>query len=120
MSSDQLNDFITLSHDRDLKFTETLAKIQQAQDDMRGRLFGGPNQRGALDYIVAKVEETSKESLHQIILIDDRTSRLESWKGTSRAWLAGAVAVLGLEGTCLGLYFSKVVSHVSNAVALHK
>jgi hypothetical protein len=120
MGNDQLNDFIASAHERDLKFTDTLARIQQAQEDMNGRLFGGPNQRGALDYIVAKVEESSKESIRQIKAVEERTDVLESWRGTSRAWLAGAVAVLGLEGTALGLYFSKIASHVAALQAIHK
>ena len=87
--------------------------MAQAQEDMNERLFGGPGRKGALDYIVTKVEESSKESIRQIDAVTNRTTALESWRGTSRAWLAGAVGVLGLEGTALGLYFSKVASHVA-------
>jgi|SRR5271166_2795101 len=120
MGNDQLNDFIQSAHERDLKFTDSIARMAQAQEDMNTRLFGGPNQRGALDYIVGKVEESSKESIRQITDVADRTTALEGWRGTSRAWLAGAVAVLGLEGTALGLYFSKVATHLSTIQALHK
>jgi hypothetical protein len=77
---------------------------------MNERLFGGPNRKGALDYLVSKVEEASKESIRQITVVADRTTALESWRGTSRAWLAGAVAVLGLEGTALGLFFQHLSS----------
>ena len=121
MGNDQLNDFIESAHARDLKFTEAISKMAQAQEDMNERLFGGPNRKGALDYLVSKVEESSKESIRQITVVADRTAALESWRGTSRAWLAGAVAVLGLEGTALGLYFSKVASHVAQIQSvLHK
>jgi hypothetical protein len=112
----ELNDFIESAHTRDLKFTESIAKMAQAQEDMNRRLFGGDGQKGALDYIVTKVEESSKESIRQIAAVSDRTVVLEKWRGNSRAWIAGAVAVLGLEGTALGLYFNHIASHVSTLV----
>jgi len=111
-----LNDFIESVHTRDLRFTESIAKMAQAQEDMNRRLFGGDGQNGALDYIVTKVEESSKESIRQIAAISDRTVVLEKWRGNSRAWIAGAVAVLGLEGTALGLYLNHITSHVLTLV----
>lgn len=116
----QLNDFIAAAHERDLKFTDALARISQSQTDMSQRLFGGTNQKGALDYIVTKVEESSKESIRRIDDITSRTGALETWKKTSRSWVAGAVAILTLEGTALGFYFTKIASHVQNLTALHK
>ena len=113
----ELNDFITAAHERDLKFTEAIARMAQAQEDMNTRLFGNAAQQGVLPHLIAKIDESSKEQLRQVTAVANRTTVLENWRGASRAWLAGAVAVLTLEGTALGLYFSKIASHVQ---ALHK
>lgn len=84
MANDQLNDFIEGSHARDLKFTDAIARMAQAQEDMNERLFGGPNRKGALDYLVSKVEESSKGSIRQITVVADRTAvrpRQHIWCG---------------------------------------
>ncbi len=115
--SSQLHDFIASVHERDLKVTEAIARFTQAQEDMSARLFGGPTQKGMLPYMIENAATTAKELRGQIEIVEHRTTALESWRGTSRSWLAGAVAILGLEGTALGLYFSKIAAHIQ---VLHK
>ena len=115
--SSQLNAFIASVHERDLKVTEAIARFTQAQEDMSARLFGGPTQKGMLPYMIENAATTAKELRGQIEIVEHRTTALESWLGTSRSWLAGAVAILGLEGTALSLYFSKIAAHIQ---ALHK
>jgi len=103
--SDQLNEFISDQHATNLHLTECLARIEQSQKDTNVRLFGGDGQKGTLPYMIEKAEETAKT-------IDGRIKVLENWRGTSRAWIAGAVAILGLEGSALGLYISRISSHI--------
>lgn len=112
MSTDnsQLNDFIASVHERDLKVTEAIARFTQAQEDMSARLFGGPTQKGMLPYMIDTATTTAKELRGQIEIVEHRTTALESWRGTSRSWLAGAVAILSLEGTALGLFFQHLSS----------
>lgn len=116
MSSDQLNDFIASVHERDIKFTEAIAKFSQAQTDMSARLFGGPDQKGMLPYMIEKSETSAKELRGEIKIVEDRTGALEGWRKTSRAWVAGAVAVLTLEGTALGMWFSRFAAHVHTTI----
>ena len=108
----ELNDFINAQHTRDLDLATTLAKIEQSQQDTSARLFGGPNQKGMLPFMIETAAATAKELRVEIKDITTRTTVLEGWRTSSRAWVAGAVAVFALEGTALGLYFSKIASHV--------
>ncbi len=116
----ELNDFINAQHNRDIEITKTLATIAQSQTDMSARLFGGEGQKGMLPYMIETAAATAKELRGDIKLVSDRTSALEGWRRGSKAWVAGAVAVLSLEGTALGLYFSKISAHVQALTALHK
>ena len=116
----ELNDFINAQHERDLLMTERFSRIAQSQEDMSARLFGGPNQKGMLPYMIETAAEAAKELRTDIKLIDTRTGALEGWKRTSKAWAAGAIAVLSLEGTALGFYFNRVAGHVQSVISLHK
>lgn len=57
--------------------------------------------------------------IHEEYMIENAATTAKELRGhsTSRSWLAGAVAILGLEGTALSLYFSKIAAHIQ---ALHK
>jgi hypothetical protein len=116
----ELNDFINAQHERDLLMTERFSRIAQSQEDMSARLFGGPNQKGMLTYMIEMAAETSKELRTDIKLIETRTGALESWKRSSKSWIGGAVAVLSLESMALGVYFNRIAGHVQNAASLLK
>ena len=117
----ELNDFINAQHTRDLEITRVLEHISTVQEDMSARLFGGPNQKGMLPFMIETANSTAAEFRGELKIIDTRTGALEGWKRSSRAWVAGAVAVLGLEGTALGLYFNHIAGHVISAASiLHK
>lgn len=78
-----------------------MARTEQMLKDMNGRLFGGDGQSGVLPKLYENVREVEK-----------RTGALESWKKSSRAWVAGAAAVLTLQGTALAFYFQHVAGHI--------
>ena len=108
----ELNDFISTQHARDIEVAQALASIAQSQKDMSARLFGAEGQKGMLPYMLDAAASSAKELQSEIKSIEVRTSSLEGWKRSSKAWLGGAVAVLSLEGTALGMYFSRIASHI--------
>jgi len=103
-----LHDFIAAQHERDLRTTETLATIAQSQKDMCARLFGGENQKGMLPYMIEAAKEQSAKMDDRFKEVETRTTSLETWRTGSKRWIAGAVAVLALEGSALGLYLQHV------------
>jgi hypothetical protein len=106
MPGDQLNDFINAQHERDLCITKTLATIEQQQKDMSERLFGGPNQKGLLPYLIEQHAETAKDIRASVEKVNVRATALETWRTASTRWIAGAVAVLALQGTALGMWLT--------------
>jgi hypothetical protein len=114
------NDFISEVHARDLKFTEIFAKISAQQEDLTSRLFGGVGQVGAIPYMIQTTKEQHAKMEERVDKIEVRAGSLETWRTGSKRWVAGALAVLTLEGTALGLYFSKIAAHVNNLQSLHK
>lgn len=110
----ELSEFINSSHERDLKLTDSLARIAQAQLDMNVRLFGGDGQKGAIPYMIEQAKEHADKVDKDMESVRVRVGKLETWRTGTKRWIAGAVAVLALEGTALGLYFSKISSHISS------
>lgn len=108
----ELNDFIQSQHTRDLTITAAIATMTQAQQDMTRRMFGGDGQKGAIDYIAESIADQRKTTGEIAV----RVGTLETWRTGSIKWVAGAVAVLALEGTALGLYFSKIAGHVTAVI----
>jgi hypothetical protein len=108
--SDQLNDFIATQHQTNLHLTESMARVETLLGETTKRLFGGDGQEGALPYIMRQSEETKKEQGERFATIEKRTAKLETWKTGALKWVAGAVAVLALEGSALALYFQHIAS----------
>lgn len=111
--SDRLDSFIDSQHNMNVKLSESLSRIEQSQRDTIQRLFGGDGQKGVLPYMIEQAEQTKKDVDAAHVKIIARVGTLENWKRSSRAWVAGAVAVLALEGTALGFYFNKIANHVT-------
>ena len=118
MPNEQLINFMQAQYDRDLLLTKTISDlavnvgaVAQAQKDFSCRLLGGENQKGVLTYLVEKNDKHIED-------YNTRVGSLETWRRTSRSWIAGAVAVLTLEGTAIGVYFSKV-SAIAARLAPH-
>jgi hypothetical protein len=116
----ELNDFISAQYDRDLKITESLATIAQSQKDMSARLFGDAGQKGMLTHMLEASTERAKERVLCKEKTDSRIGSLETWRKASKAWAAGAAAVITLEGTALGIYFNRIAGHIQTVVSLHK
>lgn len=110
MSGDQLNDFISQQHQTNLHLTESMARVETLLSETTKRLLGGDGQEGALPYIMRQAEETKNEQGERFDKIEVRTEKLETWKISTVKWVAGAVAVLALEGSALALYFQ----HLAN------
>lgn len=109
--SDQLNDFISKQHERDIVNADRFARIETLLEQNSLRLFGGDGQKGALPYMQEQHERVAT-----------RVGRLESWKSGTIKWIAGAVAVLTLEGSALAFYFNHVaglVKEITQKVAPH-
>lgn len=103
MMDDQLGRFIEAQHATNLKMTETLSRIEQAQKDSSRRMFGGDGEKGAIDYIAEK----TKKMCDDTDKVSTRVTALETTNGNAKSWLAGVIAVLGLETTAVGFYLSK-------------
>jgi hypothetical protein len=110
--SDQLNDFIATQHQTNLHLTESMARVETLVAETNKRLFGGDGQEGALPYIMRQSEETKKEQSERHAALEKRTGKLETWRTGTIKWVAGAIAVLALEGSALALYFQ----HLSGKV----
>jgi hypothetical protein len=110
--SDQLNDFIATQHQTNLHLTESMARVETMLGETTKRLFGGDGQEGALPYIMRQAEETKNEQGERFDKIEKRTGKLETWKTGTLKWVAGAIAVLTLEGSALALYFQHFSSKI--------
>jgi hypothetical protein len=115
--SDQLNDFIAAQHETNLKLTDSMARCEAGMErfsellaENTKRLFGGDGVEGALPYIMKHAEQNAKTAEDRCEKVEKRAARLENWKRSSLAWVAGAVAVLTLEGTALAFYFHDLAS----------
>jgi hypothetical protein len=108
--SDQLNDFIAAQHQTNIHLSEGMARTEQMLKDMNARLFGGDGQQGALPFIMQEAKIAAQEHSDRFTKIEKRTGKLEGWKKSSLAWVAGAVAVLTLEGSALARYFQHIAS----------
>jgi hypothetical protein len=106
--SEQLHEFIEKQHARDLVNAERYTRIETLLQQQGERLFGGPNQKGALVFL----HEEHEKAVASVTLVSDRVGKLETWKTGTVKWLAGAVAVLTLEGTALAFF----ANHVATAV----
>jgi len=84
-----------------LDMTRSQARTEQMLTDMNSRLFGGPGQEGVLPYMIGESKK-----------VEARVVALETTKTGVAKWVGGVVAVLTLEGTALGIYFSRVAAHV--------
>jgi hypothetical protein len=108
--SDQLNDFIAAQHQTNLHLTESMTRVETLLAENSRRLFGGDGQQGALPFIMQEVKQNAEKAEERCEAVEKRAGSLESWKKTSLAWVAGAIAVLTLEGSALALYFQ----HLTN------
>lgn len=89
-----------------------LGRIEQSLQDMNSRLFGAPGQVGALTYIAQQHKEHAVEVAQDSEELGTRVAKLETWKLGTLKWIAGAVAVLTLEGSAVAFYFHSVVTAV--------
>jgi hypothetical protein len=114
----ELNDFITAQHALNLDMARALSRIEQSQLDTKERLFGSANSQGVLPYLVEQSKVQAKEEKEEITKLVVRTASLESWRTGTVKWVAGVVAVLGLEGTALAVYINHVAAtaHVIQSV----
>lgn len=110
MSGDQLNDFIATQHQTNIHLSESMARVQTLLEENSKRLFGGDGGEGALPFIMRTQKENAKTAEERCEKVETRAAALEGWKKSSRAWIAGAVAVLALEGSALALYFQHIAS----------
>ena len=110
--SDRLNEFINAQHQTNTTTASTLGRIEQMLADNSARLFGGPNQKGALQYLHEEYDELEKS----VGEVSKRVGVMELWKSGTLKWIAGAVFVVSAEGTALAFWFHQVVSHVSVAI----
>lgn len=106
--SDQLNEFINKQHDRDIENATRYTRIETLLEQQSERLFGGPNQKGTLQFL----HEEHEKVVASVELVSGRVGKIETWKTGTVKWIAGAVAVLTLEGTALAF----VLNHVSSAI----
>lgn len=103
---DRLDSFIDSQHQTNTTLAAAMARMEQKLDDNSARLFGGPNQKGAITYLH---EEHDK-------LVDEHKATVKSlgalisWKRGTLKWIAGAVFVLGAEGTALAFYFHNIAT----------
>ena len=118
MPDERFDDFIAQQHQTNMHLTEGMTRVQTLLEENSKRLFGGDGQVGALPFIMQKAEQNANEAATHREKIEKRTGALETWKKTSLAWIAGAVAVLTLEGTALAFYFNSIANHVK-AIAGH-
>jgi hypothetical protein len=100
MSPDQFTWFMESQHDLNLKMSASLGRLEETTHTTNVRLFGGDGQQGAMPKLYEK-----------ITTVETRVGTLEGVKNSTRSWIAGALAVFTLEGTALGIYFSKVAAH---------
>lgn len=101
-------------HQINIENARSLGRIEEALDQMNTRLFGGPGQQGALHYITEQQKEAAATVEKETKALDVRVGSLERWKLGSRRWIAGAVAVLALEGSALAMYFNHIASTVQH------
>jgi hypothetical protein len=114
--SDQLNDFIAAQHQTNLHLTESMTRVETLLAENSRRLFGGDGQVGALPFIMQEVKQNAEKAEESCGKIEKRTRALETWKKNSRAYVAGVIAVLALEGSALAFYFNNVASHVKTVL----
>jgi hypothetical protein len=112
--SDQLNDFINRQHERDLLAEQRWTRVETLLEQNSERLFGGPNQKGALVFL----HEEHAKVTEDLGKVAGRVGKLESWKLGTTKWVAGALAVLTLEGTALAFVFNHVASVIKAAQAV--
>ena len=93
MSDSFVNDFITAQHELNRDMSAALARIEMKLDTQHERIFGANGVQGALPYMHEEKEK-----------LKTRVADLEGWKRGTLKWLAGAVAVLTLEGSALAVY----------------
>lgn len=117
--SERFDEFIAAQHQTNIHLSEGVTRIETILTENTKRLFGGDGQIGALPYIMQKAEQNATEAEKHRATIETRTSSLETWKKTSLAWIAGAVAVLTLEGTALAFYFNSVAASHIKTIAGH-
>ena|ERR1700674_3899444 len=97
------------------KQTDVTAAIKQRVDDMHHQLFGN-GRAGTLQHLetiaLSAKEEAAQAAAAGLAAavqvkaeLNDRVMTLESYRKLDRRWLAGALAVLGVEGGALGFYF---------------
>ena len=110
--SDQLNDFIAAQHVTNVHLAEGMTRVQTLLEENTKRLFGGDGGEGALPFIMRTQKENAKTAEERCEKVETRAASLEGWRKSSLAWIAGAVAVLTLEGTALAFYFNSVANHV--------
>ena len=110
--SDQLNDFIAAQHVTNVHLAEGMTRVQTLLEENTKRLFGGGGGEGALPFIMRTQKENAKTAEERCEKVETRAAALEGWKKSSLAWIAGAIAVLTLEGTALAFYFNSVARHV--------
>lgn len=101
------------------KQTELTARIDQRVEDLHGRLFGN-GQPGILRHISDMADSAKDETVRVRSELGTRINTLESYRKLDRRWLAGALAVLGAEGTALGIYSHYIAGKVAAIVNLVK
>jgi hypothetical protein len=96
-------------HKVNLETATALGSIQKTLEDNSARLFGAPGQQGAIPFLHAEVEETK-----------GKVEKLTVWKKGLYKWVAGALAVLTLEGTILIFGFEHLAAIDSLVRSVHK
>lgn len=112
--SDQLNEFIENQHARDIVNAERYTRIETLLSQQGERLFGGPGQKGAIAFL----HEEHEKVVTSVAEVSARVGKIETWKTGTVKWIAGAVAVLGMEGTALAFVFSHVASAIKAVQAI--
>lgn len=105
--SEQFHEYVRQQQEINLKLTETLSRVEQKLDSNAERLFGAPGQEGAIKYLYTEAEA-----------VKVRVGLLETWKIGTVKWVAGAVAVLLMEGTALAFFANHVASAVKAVQAI--
>lgn len=106
--------------------TKLGTRTEQQLEEMHKRLFGN-GQPGILDRINTKIDDVAKEaasvkdstSKEAAIIkehLENRINQIDTSRKLDRMWLAGACAVLILEGTLVAFYFKYLSGLLHNLV----
>jgi hypothetical protein len=89
--------------------TKVATRTEQKVDDLNKRLFGN-GQPGTIQVIHEATVKTNNDLLEAKEALGDRISEVDAAHRLDRKWLAGALAVIVLEGTAAAFYFKYLYS----------